>query len=140
MRFVPTGTAWVLAALLATGWLISPLSQVCAQESDLPAIPTDLSAPALGDTTNFSKRLELVELDPDNLLVLEIRIDKKTSGHGVLAYNHGDHVMLPLGGLRRAGLQSRRPRDAAARRSHLDSRAGDHGGFDQRSGRRLDHH
>lgn len=102
MTLVRTGTAWVLAALLATGALIAPAAPAFGQAPEATATPSapDPSASALPSADAApADSVPLVELDPDALLVLEIRIEKKSSGHGVLAYLHGNDVMLPLGGI-----------------------------------------
>ncbi len=80
-----TRIAGVFATLLAAGWLLGPVTPVCAQQTERSLSTPDHPLP--------------VQLDPDGLLVLEIRIEKKSSGHGMLAYQHGDEIMLPLGGI-----------------------------------------
>jgi len=85
MTLGTTGINRVLAALLTVGCLISQAAFVCAQQSE------PFPSPALNDTTH------LVELDNDHLLVLEVRLERTSSGHGLLAYQYFDMVMLPLG-------------------------------------------
>ena len=108
MNLARTGNAWVLATLLTIGGLAAPIAQVRAQDvqttTSSPAAPVP-SATASADTLSLVEPDSLVapnplvELDPDALLVLEIRIERESSGHGVLAYQNGDRIMLPLGGI-----------------------------------------
>ncbi|MBU8870839.1 MAG: hypothetical protein KOO60_08280 [Gemmatimonadales bacterium] len=71
--------------LLFTGAIQAPVAafavQQVSRESVLPAEDQTLS------------------IDEEALLVLEVRIDKKGTGQGLIAYQHEDDVLLPLGAL-----------------------------------------
>lgn len=87
MRSGTTGIAVLLGALLTAGWLAGASSDVCAQTS--ARFPSPVAA---GPDTAF-----LVDLHAEHLLVLEVRLERKASGHGLLAYSHGETAMIPLG-------------------------------------------
>jgi hypothetical protein len=100
MKLGMTGTVRLFAALLAVGWLTGLAMPVWAQQTEPSLSTPDRITPAQPDSIQPGPIVhELVQLDPDDLLVLEIRIGKKSSGHGVVAYQHGDDILLPLGGL-----------------------------------------
>lgn len=99
MSLARTGTAWVLAALLTAGCLIAPAAQTRAQVPQTGTTSVPGPAMSVPGPSMSAPAVALADLDPDELLVLEIRIEKQSSGHGVLAYHHGDRVMLPLSGL-----------------------------------------
>ena len=40
---------------------------------------------------------QLLPIDEEDLLVLEVRIGNTSSGHGLIAYPHGEKALLPLG-------------------------------------------
>ena len=71
--------------LLITGILVIPAAVSSAQQvQPTSSQPTD------------SFYLDIVD---DNLLVLEVRLNNKSSGRGLIAYQHGDQFLLPLGEL-----------------------------------------
>ncbi len=71
--------------LLLTGTLMVPVSVSFAQQAELPSSkPTDS---------------QYLPIDEENLLVLEVRIGSKSTGHGLIAYQHQDVVLMPLGEL-----------------------------------------
>ncbi len=72
--------------LLLTGALVVPAVVSYAQ-------PTGFSS---SQPTNSSRFLPINEED---ILVLEVRIGNKSTGHGLIAYQHEDSVLLPLGEL-----------------------------------------
>ena len=74
-----------LCALFWTGILVVPVAVSHAQQSDPTARPSSASP--------------YITLDEENLLVLEVRIGSKSTGHGLIAYQHQDAVLLPLGEL-----------------------------------------
>ncbi len=82
-----TGIVRVLAILVTVGCFVSTTADVCAQQTD--PFPSSSLAPT--DTSY------MVDLNNDDLLVLEVRLERTSSGHGLLAYQHGDAVMMPLG-------------------------------------------
>ncbi len=84
-----TGILRILAILVTAGRIIGSAPDVCAQQTT----PVPVSSSAVADSTVF------VDLPYDDLLVLEVRLERQSSGHGFLSYRYGDHVMLPLGEL-----------------------------------------
>ncbi len=87
MKIGMTEAVRVLITLLLVGWLCSPIGDVCAQQSvRIPSPSTSLN-----DATHW------LDLDDNDLLVLELRLERASSGHGLLAYQHGETTLLPLG-------------------------------------------
>jgi hypothetical protein len=72
-----------LIVLLFTGILWVPAGECFAQQAD-----------SFGNAPADSNRIEIRD---ENILVLEVRIEKKSTGHGLIAYQHGDETLLPLG-------------------------------------------
>jgi len=87
MRTWVTGTSGILAILLALGCCLGTVANVCAQQTETLPAPSHML-----DNGNH-----VVELSDENLLVLEVRLERTSSGHGLLAYQHEESVMLPLG-------------------------------------------
>jgi len=71
-----------LIALLTIGALLVPAANLFAQQ-DTPR--NESSAPT-----------EFLPINDDDLLVLEVRLDNKSTGHGLIAYQSGEQVLLPL--------------------------------------------
>ena len=74
-----------LVVLLLAGAAVALAGQVYALPQSVP--------------TSQPSDSPLVTLDEENLLVLEVRLDRRGSGHGLIAYQSGDRVLLPLGEL-----------------------------------------
>lgn len=74
-----------LVVLLMSGALTASVADSFAQQSTpVSGLPT--SSPIL-------------KIDDENLLVMEVRIEKRSTGHGLIAYQHEAGVLLPLGEL-----------------------------------------
>ncbi|MCB1151486.1 hypothetical protein KDK88_08035, partial [bacterium] len=89
MKSASTGIARLLGALLTAGWLAGSVAVVCAQTTE--RFPSPETAAADSSV--------LIPLSDEHLLVLEVRLEREGSGHGLLAYSHGDGVLIPLGEL-----------------------------------------
>jgi hypothetical protein len=75
----------VLVALLIAGALVAPVAESSAQQE---APGSGLPSPSA-----------ILSIQDENLLVLEVRIEKRTTGHGLIAYQQPEGVLLPLGEL-----------------------------------------
>jgi len=84
-----TGTARLLGALLTAGWLAGSVTGVFAQT------PERFPSPEVAGTDSTV----LVPLRDDDLLVLEVRLEREGSGRGLLAYAHDGGALIPLGEL-----------------------------------------
>jgi hypothetical protein len=85
--------------------MISRLASVCRAFTVL-LIAGALAAPVANSfaqqatpTRSQSTDSPILTLHEDNLLVLEVRLDRRSTGHGLIAYQHEDRVLLPLGEL-----------------------------------------
>ncbi len=64
------------------------------------AVPTMVSYAQLPSPTNNEQSpIPFVTTSEDDILVLEVRIGNNATGHGLIAYQHKDDVLLPLGEL-----------------------------------------
>lgn len=80
-----TAAGRILMILLLTGALMAPVASPAArQETSASRQPFSGS---------------LLKLSDDDLLVLEVRLTTRSTGHGLIAYQHGDSALLPLGEL-----------------------------------------
>ena len=74
-----------LIVLLIAGALVAPVAASAAEQG-----------PPLSGLPPVSP---LLKIQDENLLVLEVRIDKRSTGHGLIAFQQEDAVLLPLGEL-----------------------------------------
>jgi hypothetical protein len=81
----PASLFRALVVLLLTGAFLAPVAAFSAlQDTPKNAMPAESP---------------LLTIDEESLLILEVRIDKLRTGYGLIAYQHEEDVLLPLGEL-----------------------------------------